>query len=171
MVAAARVRVRMPVLVRMPMDLLHCRLCSSTTRNWRMLPSGARWCLLQRGSVEDTGEVQTGQVVRVEYAARLDDGREITRSVASWRLGSNSASICEVLDEVTPGMRLGDMRRYVRCFAMHFVRYLSDDTRPSRVVATQGTRAANESKKCKGGGGCATRRDAGVRRATHWTGQ
>ena len=81
-----------------------------------MLPSGARWRVLKADGDQEF-EAISGQVVRVHYTARLDDGREIANTSASLRLGASSAAVCAVLDEVTPGMRLGDMRRYAIQYA------------------------------------------------------
>ena len=47
----------------------------------------------------------------MDYSARLDDGRQIVKSTASFKIGAGSASVCAVLEEVAPGMRLGDTRR------------------------------------------------------------
>ena len=52
------------------------RHLSSSTRSWQMLPSGARWTLLKASEEPEPLEVQSGQVVRVEYTARTDDGRK-----------------------------------------------------------------------------------------------
>lgn len=86
---------------------------NGATRNWLMLPSGSRWVELKAGGEADSFEVQEGQVVRVDYTARLDDGKEISRATASFKLGSNSSAVCEAVNEVTTGMRLGDVRRCV----------------------------------------------------------
>ena len=85
---------------------------NGTSRNWAMLPSGTRWCELTAGGNDsDATPVQESQVVRVHYVCRLDDGSSLVDSTASWRLGTRSSAVCAALDEVVPGMRLGDTRR------------------------------------------------------------
>ena len=74
-----------------------------------MLPSGLRWCDLHKGGGNDGTTVQVGQVVRVDYIARLDDGTRIAGGTSSFRLGAGA--VCAAIDEVVPGMRLGDTRR------------------------------------------------------------
>ena len=77
-----------------------------------MLPSGTRWCELRAGGNEgEVPAVQVGQVVRIHYVCRLDDGTRIAGGTASFRLGSRTGAICAAIDDVVPGMHLGDTRR------------------------------------------------------------
>lgn len=76
-----------------------------------MLPSGTRWCELEAGGNSDHAAVEDGQVVRVEYICRLDDGSRVAGGTASFRLGAKTGSVCAALEDVVPGMQLGDTRR------------------------------------------------------------
>lgn len=85
---------------------------NGTSRSWQMLPSGVRWCELRAGGSDNETVVQTGQVVRVDFVCRLDDGTKIASGTGtSFRLGNRSGNICAALDDVVPGMQLGDTRR------------------------------------------------------------
>ena len=76
------------------------------------MPSGVRWCDLRAGgNGGESKKVEDGQVVRVEYVCRLDDGTQVASSIASFRIGNQSAAVCAALDEVAAGMSLGDTRR------------------------------------------------------------
>jgi FKBP-type peptidyl-prolyl cis-trans isomerase (trigger factor) len=77
-----------------------------------VLPSGNRWRELRSASVDDGEATQDGQVVRVEYVVRLDDGTVVCPVIASsFRLGSTSGTVCAALEEAALGMRLGETRR------------------------------------------------------------
>jgi len=77
-----------------------------------MLPSGTRWCELRAGGNESAeGTVEDGQVVRIDYVCRLDDGSRVAGGSASFRLGKRSGVVCHAIEEVVPGMGLGDTRR------------------------------------------------------------
>ena len=108
---AALARTGAPRICALP---IHARglAYNGASRGWAMLPSGTRWCELRAGGNEDeVPAVQVGQVVRVHYVCRLDDGTRIAGGTASFRLGSRTGAICAALDDVVPGMHLGDMRR------------------------------------------------------------
>lgn len=81
---------------------------------WQVLPSGSRWMELHASgnSVDHVEPVESGQVVRVEYMVRLNDGTRVGGArTASFRIGNASSAVCAALEEVAPGMRLGDTRR------------------------------------------------------------
>ena len=86
------------------------RTMSSGARDWKMLPSGSRWCELDSGAT-NAYQVVEENVVRVEYVARLDDGAVAASGKLSFRLGSRSSAICAAIDEGVVGMRLGGRRR------------------------------------------------------------
>ena len=64
------------------------RMLSSQAREgWRLLPSGLRVRHVKSGELGDD-PVDVGQTVRVQYSARLEDGREVvSKLVASFRVG------------------------------------------------------------------------------------
>ena len=74
-------------------------------RDWSTLPSGSRWCEIRQGGEPESFGVQEGQVVRVDYVARLDDGTRVVGSTASFKIGSASSAVCAALEEVVPGMK------------------------------------------------------------------
>ena len=74
-------------------------------RDWQLLASGSRWCEIRKGGEPDSFEVQPGQVVRVEYIAKLDDGTRVVGSTASFKLGNASPAVCTAVQEAVPGMR------------------------------------------------------------------
>lgn len=89
--------------------LVRCH--ASRNREWNMLPSGqARWTLL-KAAEPDAFQVKEGHVVRMQYVARLDDGRECAKGTLSYRIGSRSDGVCAAVEEASEGMRLGDTRR------------------------------------------------------------
>ena len=53
--------------------------------------------------------VEKGQTVRIDYVASLDDGAEVARATASFRIGQGQ--VCEAIDVGIDGMRVGDRRR------------------------------------------------------------
>lgn len=85
---------------------------NGASRSWTLLPSGSRWRELRAGAEEDAPPaVLEGSVVRVDYTARLDDGTQVAKATASFRVGTGASGVCAALDEVTDGMQLGDCRR------------------------------------------------------------
>ena len=85
-------------------------MSSGSTREWKMLPSGARWCELETGT-SNAYQVVADNVVRVEYVVRLDDGAVAANGKLSFRLGSRNPAVCAAVEEAVLGMRLGDRRR------------------------------------------------------------
>ena len=86
------------------------RMLSSQAREgWRLLPSGLRVRHVKSGELGDD-PVDVGQTVRVQYSARLEDGREVvSKLVASFRVGGGG--VCAAIDDGVVGMRVGDRRR------------------------------------------------------------
>lgn len=87
--------------------------CSSSENEvspfeWQSLRSGLRQRQVSFGDQEDE-PVEEGQTVRINYTARLQDGAEVARGTASFKIGSSSR-ICDALDDGVRGMRVGDRR-------------------------------------------------------------
>lgn len=88
------------------------RLCSSVEQNefeWRVLGSGLQQRQVSYGDQDDE-PVDDGQTVRIDYVARLQDGTEVTRGTASFKIGT-AGRICDALDQGVRGMRVGDRRQ------------------------------------------------------------
>ena len=84
-------------------------LSSQAREGWRLLPSGLRVRHVKSGELGDD-PVDVGQTVRVQYSARLEDGREVvSKLVASFRVGGGG--VCAAIDDGVVGMRVGDRRR------------------------------------------------------------
>lgn len=75
---------------------------------WTLTPQGARLRTVSRGAQGDPPVVK-GQAVRVEFVARLEDGKELAHAVRSFKLGHSS--VCDVLDQGVVGMCVGDRRK------------------------------------------------------------
>ena len=86
---------------------------NGSKREWALLPeTGATWRAISAGGDQTEGaEAYDGQVVRVEYTVRLDDGSHVASATSSFRTGSQSTGVCACIEEVVRGMRLGDTRR------------------------------------------------------------
>ena len=81
-------------------------LSSQAREGWRLLPSGLRVRHVKSGELGDD-PVDVGQTVRVQYSARLEDGREVvSKLVASFRVGGGG--VCAAIDDGVVGMRVGD---------------------------------------------------------------
>lgn len=78
------------------------------TSDWRLIGNGVRVRDVSFGNQEDE-PVQTGQAVRVEFVARVDDGTEVAAKVVSFKLGNGA--VCQAIEEGVPGMRVGDRRK------------------------------------------------------------
>ena len=96
--------------LRSPSHVSLARALSSQAREgWRLLPSGLRVRHVKSGELGDD-PVDVGQTVRVQYSARLEDGREVvSKLVASFRVGGGG--VCAAIDDGVVGMRVGDRRR------------------------------------------------------------
>lgn len=88
--------------------LARCAKGIATSPEWRTLASGVRVRDVSHGTQGDD-PVQAGQAVRVQYVAKLDDGSEIVRRTASFKIGNGT--VCQALEDGVCGMRLGDRRK------------------------------------------------------------
>eukprot|EP00966_Prymnesium_polylepis_P025388 585394-Prymnesium_polylepis.2 len=87
--------------------LLRARgLC--TSKEWQNTANGLRIREVAQGDQGDE-PVMTGQAVRVEFAARLEDGREVAHAVKSFKLGNGS--VCAAIEQAVVGMRVGDRKK------------------------------------------------------------
>ena len=77
-------------------------LSSQAREGWRLLPSGLRVRHVKSGELGDD-PVDVGQTVRVQYSARLEDGREVvSKLVASFRVGGGG--VCAAIDDGVVGI-------------------------------------------------------------------
>lgn len=76
--------------------------------DWQSAPNGLRMRTVSLGNQGDEPTVK-GQTVRVEFAARLEDGSEVAHAVKSFKLGHGT--VCDAIEEGVVGMRVGDRRK------------------------------------------------------------
>ena len=83
------------------------KMCTAS-KEWQTAAGGLRVRTVSLGEQGDA-PVESGQTVRVEFAARLDDGSEVAHAVKSFKLGSSS--VCAAIDQSVVGMRVGDRKK------------------------------------------------------------